>query len=105
MDIPGMALLADSSGRVLFDMPDDPVQRRTLTAAAQKQGPLLARGCVIRMEGRKLRVRLGPTGTLDVPKEQLVFGLLAPYVSDKEWQDDEDHEDEGESKPGDVQVV
>jgi rhodanese-related sulfurtransferase len=99
--VPNRAILCDSSGRVLLELPPSGKALTTIEEAARSQGALLVRGAEVRMEGRRLRVALGPEAKVEVPTGvQLVFGLLAPFVSDKEWPMDDGEDDDADG--GDI---
>jgi hypothetical protein len=60
---------------------------------------VLVRGCTVRMDGRRLRVAIGSAGSLEAPKElHLVFGLMAPLLSERELAEEEREEEEAEEE-------
>lgn len=88
-------LLCDSSGRVVLWLPEAPKHkdaRELLLASSMSDAPepLLVRGCEVVMHEGKLRVVLGAAGSVTKSETPAAFGFLAPLLSEKRFDVEED---------------
>ena len=96
-------LLCDSSARVVLWLPNQPevqpehaAAKALLLAASRSDAhePLLVRGCEVAVHEGTLRVVLGAAATVTRGETPAAFGFLAPLLSEKHF--DEEEELEGE---------